>query len=162
MSSKVRVYGKAQNRTALGIMHAYSVMYPQATMEDFEKAFPKELNPDSGWPVNFKDSKTLKTENEKDFWFKEDDELLKLQDGTKVAVVKMWTKGSFENLVAHAKQYDIEVAQFEKGQKGEKGGFRLEYLNGYVPPKKKSSVWPWLLGLLAILLLGLAFLFFSK
>ena len=34
MVNKVRVYGKAQNRTALGIMHSYMVMYPQATMED--------------------------------------------------------------------------------------------------------------------------------
>lgn len=155
MASKVRVYGKAQNRTALGIMHAYLVMYPHATMKDFEKAFPKELNPDSGWPVNFKDSKTLKTENEMGFWFKENDEVLKLQDGTNVAVVKMWTKESFENLVAHAKQYDIEVAQFEKGQRGEKGGFRLEYLNGYVPPQKKSPIGLWLVALLVVILLAL-------
>ena len=49
MPSKVRVYGKAQNRTALGIMHAYLVMYPQATVEDLRKAFPRaDINPDSG------------------------------------------------------------------------------------------------------------------
>lgn len=48
MVNKVRVYGKAQNRTALGIMHAYMVMYPQTTMEGLQKAFPNELNPDSG------------------------------------------------------------------------------------------------------------------
>ena len=48
MASKVRVYGKAQNRTALGIAHAYMVMYPQATLEDLRKAFPNELNPDKG------------------------------------------------------------------------------------------------------------------
>ena len=46
--ARVRVYGKAQNRTALGIMHAYMVMYPQAKLEDIQKAFPNELNPDSG------------------------------------------------------------------------------------------------------------------
>ena len=38
MVNKVRVYDKAQNRTALGIMHAYMVMYPQATIEDLQKA----------------------------------------------------------------------------------------------------------------------------
>ena len=53
MTNKVRVYGKAQNRTALGIMHAYMVMYPQATMDDLKKAFPDELNPDSGVKKNF-------------------------------------------------------------------------------------------------------------
>lgn len=43
MPSKVRVYGKAQNRTALGIVHAYMVMYPHATFEDLQKAFPDSL-----------------------------------------------------------------------------------------------------------------------
>ena len=40
MPSKVRVYGKAQNRTVLGIINAYLVMYPHATKEDLDKAFP--------------------------------------------------------------------------------------------------------------------------
>lgn len=48
MAGKVKVYGKAQNRTALGIVHAYLVMYPHATLEDLRKAFPNTLNPDSG------------------------------------------------------------------------------------------------------------------
>ncbi len=164
MASKVRVYGKAQNRTALGIMHAYLVMNPQATMQDFEKAFPKELNPDSGWPVNFKDSSELKSENEQNFWFKETDEVLNLQGGTKMAVVKMWTKASFEKLVNHAKLYDIEVAEFEKGQRFEKGGFRLEYLNGYVPPvpEKKSSKLLWILLAAIAVLVALAALLLPK
>ena len=162
MPSKVRVYGKAQNRTSLGIMHAYLVMYPHATLEDFEKAFPKSLNPDSGWPVNFKNVNEIKTDNEKDFWFKEADEVLELQDGTKLAVVKMWTKASFERLISHAKMYDIEVAEFEKGQRGEKGGFRLEYLNGYVPPvpaaPAKSKTWLWILLAAVALIIALILL----
>ena len=151
MPSKVRVYGKAQNRTALGIMHAYLIMYPHASIEDFNKAFPQELNPDGGnWGGNFKmlgDVKKLDDKN-RGFWFTEPDELLKLQDGGKVSVLKMWTKPSFDRLVNHAKQYDIEVAEFEKGQRGEKGGFRLEYLNGYIPPMPvagKSKTWLWIL-----------------
>lgn len=39
-SARVKVYGKAQNRTVLGIIHAYMVMYPHATLEDLCKAFP--------------------------------------------------------------------------------------------------------------------------
>ncbi len=161
MPSKVRVYGKAQNRTVLGIMHAYHVMYPHATLEDFQKAFPKELNPDCGWPVIFRNREELKTENDLGFWFAEPDEIIELQDGTKMSVVKMWTKGSFDRVVDHAKQYDIEVAEFEKGQRGEKGGFRLEYLNGYVPPvpAKKSNKWLWIcLAALAIIALILCLL----
>ena len=47
-TAKVRVYGKAQNRTALGIAHAYMVMYPHATLADLRKAFPNSLNPARG------------------------------------------------------------------------------------------------------------------
>ena len=144
MVNKVRVYGKAQNRTALGIMHAYMVMYPQATMEDLQKAFPNELNPDSGVKKNFVRAGEKGTDANWDGFFQKEDELLTMGDGQKVAVIKMWTKPSFERLVAHAAQYGIEIAQFEEAEGGgKKGSFRLEYLNGYVPPApetpKKSS-----------------------
>lgn len=159
-NARVRVYGKAQNRTALGIVNAYHVQYPHATFEDFEKAFPKALNPDSGWPVNFKRLEECQTENEKGFWFIEEDEVLHLQDGTDMVVCKMWTKPSFERIVAHAEQYGIVVAEFERTMKGEKGGFRLEYLNGYVPPqpetKKKMPAWIWAVIALAIVALAAA------
>jgi len=165
MPNKVRVYGKAQNRTALGIMHAYMVMYPHATFEDLKKAFPDSLNPDSGVKVNFTDQ----IKNASDEWkgfFLEPEELLTMGDGKKVAVVSMWTKPSFERLVDWAKQYGIEVAKFEKAEKGfgKKGGYELEYLNGYVPPvpagteKKKTPWWWFLLGALALLLLLLLLL----
>ena len=44
MGNKIRVYGKAQNRTALGIMHAYLIMHPHATLEDLKKAFYQGVN----------------------------------------------------------------------------------------------------------------------
>lgn len=163
MASKIRVYGKAQNRTALGIAHAYMVMYPQATLEDLRKAFPNELNPDKGTKEIFIYAEEKGTDANWDGYFKAEEELLAMGDGKKVSVVKMWTKPSFERLVSHAKLYDIEIAQFEAAEKGfgKKGGFRLEYLNGYVPPvptKKKSLLWLWIL--LAVLLLG-AIVFFA-
>ena len=168
MVNKVRVYGKAQNRTALGIMHAYMVMYPQATMEDLQKAFPNELNPDNGVRKNFVKAGEKGTDANWDGFFQKEDELLTMGDGQKVAVVKMWTKPSFDKLVNHAAQYGIEIAQFEAAEKGigQKGAFRLEYLNGYVPSKpqvmekvvekvvtkvaeaekkKKSLTWLWVL-----------------
>ena len=162
MVNKVRVYGKAQNRTALGIMHAYMVMYPQATMDDIKKAFPDELNPDSGVKKNFVKAGEKGTEANWDGFFQKEDELLTMGDGSKVAVVKMWTKPSFERLVSHAAQYGIEIAQFEAAEKGigQKGSFRLEYLNGYVPPvpvAKKPNWWLWLLIASAIIIV-LAFL----
>lgn len=159
MVNKVRVYGKAQNRTALGIMHAYMVMYPQATIEDLQKAFPNELNPDSGVKKNFVRAGESGTDANWDGFFQKEDELLTMGDGSKVAVVKMWTKPSFERLVAHAAQYGIEIAQFEEAEGGgKKGSFRLEYLNGYVPPApvapKKGMPW-WVWAVIGVLLAGL-------
>lgn len=158
MPSKVRVYGKAQNRTALGIVNAYLVMYPHATKEDLEKAFPLELQDGGSWKSLFctPDEWNKKNESSQGLWFAEKDEILHLQDGTQLIFLKLWPKESFEGIVSHAKQYDIEVAKFEAADKGfgAKGGFRLEYLNGYVPPKpeeKKSKNWLWIL--LAILLI---------
>ena len=159
MVNKVRVYGKAQNRTALGIMHAYMVMYPQATIEDLQKAFPNELNPDSGVKKIFVRAGESGTDANWDGFFQKEDELLTMGDGSKVAVVKMWTKPSFERLVAHASQYGIEIAQFEEAEGGgKKGSFRLEYLNGYVPPApvtpKKGMPW-WLWAIIGAIIVGL-------
>ena len=158
MANKVRVYGKAQNRTSLGIMHAYMVMYTHATLDDLRKAFPNSLAPDNGTGQIFIYADEKGTSADWDGYFKAPEEVLTDGDGKKVAVNKMWTKKSFENLQNHASQYGIEVAKFEEGERGVKGGFRLEYLNGYVPPQpemkdeKKRGIpwWLWLLlGLIA-------------
>jgi len=164
--ARVRVYGKAQNRTALGIMHAYLVMYPQATMEDLKKAFPNSINPDCGTKEIFKTLAEIKQQMAEANWngyFSDEDCLLPVAK-EKVAVVSMWSKPSFERLVAWAKQYGIVVADFESaGKGGQKGGFRLEYLNGYVPPKPKKGVPVWVWILIALAILGLiAGLLFGK
>lgn len=154
--ARVRVYGKAQNRTGLGIMHAYMVMYPQAKLEDIQKAFPKSLNPDSGVKENFVYAEDKGTTTDWNGFFKKEEELLSMGDKKKVSVVSMWTKPSFERLVAWAKQYGIVVADFEAAKGGgEKGGFRLEYLNGYIPPKPKKGIPVWVWILIALLLAAL-------
>lgn len=159
MASKVRVYGKAQNRTVLGIINAYLVMYPHATLSDLRKAFPDSLN---HWkikgfePAMFVEAKEVdsfvkktggdRSNYESNFFIKSD-EVLKLQDGSSVAVNNNWSKEDFEKIVSWAKQYDIEVADFKPSKPFELGGFTLEYLNGYVPPvpeKKNSKWWLWL------------------
>ncbi|MDE6079040.1 MAG: OmpA family protein [Duncaniella sp.] len=158
MANKIKVYGKAQNRTSLGIAHAYVVMYPQATLEDLRKAFPNSICPDKGVPENFLPVEEAEKYNEKmSLYFAKPDEVIELQDGTKVALCQVWSKPSFDRMVEHGSLYDIEVAEFEKAMKGEKGGYRLEYLNGYVPPvavvAKKGLPW-WLWLLLALLVAG--------
>lgn len=185
MENRIRVYGKAQNRTALGIVNAYMVMHPEATLDDLRAAFPDSLNPDSGVKNNFVEAGDKGTNANWDGYFQNEDELLTMGDGTQVALVKMWTKPSFERLVAHAAQYGIEIAQFEEAEKGfgRKGGYRLEYLNGYTPPqkkeepqepkktesvkptpteepKKKSKAWLWIL-IIILLLAAAAAVFFA-
>ncbi|MCM1036225.1 MAG: OmpA family protein [Bacteroides sp.] len=161
MANKVRVYGKAQNRTVLGIVHAYMVMYPHATLDDLRKAFPNDLNPDMGVKELFLPVEQAEKFNTKmSLYFAKDDEVLATGDGTKVALSQVWSKPSFERIVAHGKGYDIEVAEFEKtAHPGQRGGYRLEYLNGYVPPVPESRSkglprWAWLI--LALLVAGIA------
>lgn len=148
--NKVRVYGKAQNRTALGIAHAYTVMYPHATLADLRKAFPNSICPDSGVKELFLPLAEAETFNTKmSLYFAKPDEVLTLGDGSQVALAQVWSKPSFERMVEQGKLYDVEVAEFEKtAHPGQRGGYRLEYLNGYVPPvpeKKKSLAWLWIL-----------------
>ncbi len=160
MASKVKVYGRAQNRTALGIAHAYVVMYPHATLEDLRKAFPNSVCPDKGVAENFLPlEKALEFNTKMSLYFAKEDEVINLGDGSKVALAQVWSKPSFERMVEQGKLYDIEVAEFEKTVGKEKGGYRLEYLNGYVPPvpevKKSGLPWIWIiLALVAVALIA--------
>jgi outer membrane protein OmpA-like peptidoglycan-associated protein len=133
-------------------------MYPHATKEDLDKAFPSsELLKRASGMKDFKSLFRTPAEWKKDvsnqgLWFSESDERLKLQDGTEYILLKLWPKEAFEDMVSHASMYGIEVAKFEQGEKGVKGGYRLEYLNGYVPPvvaTKKTPIWLWILIALA-------------
>ena len=159
MASKVRVHGKAQNRTALGIVHAYVVMYPHASLDDLRKAFPNSVCPDSGVKELFLPvSEAEKFNTKMSLYFAKPDEVINLADGSQIALSQVWSKPSFERIVEQGKLYDVEVAEFEKtAHPGQKGGYRLEYLNGYVPPvseqpKKKSLMWLWIL--LVLILAG--------
>lgn len=155
MASKIRVYGRAQNRTALGIVQAYVKMYPHATLEDLRQAFPNSVCPDKGVAENFLPAdEAVKQNANMSLYFAKPDEVIALSDGSNIALAQVWSKASLDRMVEQGKLYDIEVADIEKTMKGEKGGYRLEYLNGYVPPepetKKKSKAWLWILILLAL------------
>lgn len=167
-SARVKVYGQAQNRTVLGIAHAYMIMYPHATLEDLCKAFPA-AQLERGEKAIFVDvaSEDPADKAQLQGSFIREDELITTGDDKKVALVMMWTKYHFEKIAAHAKQYGILVADFEKAAGGaKKGHFRLEYLNGYVPPvpeKKKSKTGLWIaLAAVALILALLAILFGRK
>jgi outer membrane protein OmpA-like peptidoglycan-associated protein len=177
MASKVRVYAKSQKWAALGIVDAYLKMYPHATLEDVNKAFPRNLfaqtEGDLGLFVTMAEKEKMAAATTTDFDDKQLEEwkrthhYLTLADGTDIAfTVSMWTKEMFEKIVDQAKLYDIEIAKYEAAEKGfgKRGEYKLEYLNGYVPPvpvaKKGIPVWVWavlgavVVGLILFLLLG--------
>ena len=177
MASKVRVYAKSQKWAALGIIDAYLKMYPHATLEDVNKAFPRNLfvqaEGDLGFFVTMEEKAKMAAATATDFddkqledW-KRTHHYLTLADGTDVSFsFSMWTKEMFEKIVEHAKLYDIEIAKYEAAEKGfgKRGEYTLEYLNGYVPPvpvaKKSIPAWVWgvlgavLVGIVLFLLLG--------
>lgn len=173
MASKVRVYAKSQKWAALGIIDAYIKMYPHATLEDINKAFPRsafvESEPNQPLLVTMEEkakiSASTKTEfddNQLEDW-KRTNYYLTLTDGTNIVFnVPMWTKEMFDKIVAQAKLYDVEIAKYEAAEKGfgKRGEYKLEYLNGYVPPvpDKKSKTWLWILIAAIIILLLLALL----
>lgn len=168
MENKVRVFGRAQNRTALGIANAYLAMYPHATLEDLNKAFPGTLNSSKLGEAIFVDVKKAAELGDhakfEMFFFEKKDELLHLSDGRNVAMAEMWKKDDFEKLISWAKQYGVEIADYKPKEGFRKGGFELEYLNGYIPPvpeKAKSKTWLYLL-LGAIIILILLFLLFFR
>lgn len=174
MANKIRVYGKAQNRTALGIVHAYLVMNPEATITDLRNVFPNDLCPDKGVAENFlplEEALAINSKHNMSLYFAKEDELLTLADGSMIAVNQIWTKASFERIVNKAEQYDIEIAKFENTKlSGEKGGFRLEYINGYIPDdqapeepkKKKHALRNFIILIILLLLAALAYLYFVK
>ena len=142
--AKIKVYGKAQKRLALGIVHAYMIMHPKTTLEELRNAFPNSLNPDSGVKENFIYAEEKGTTANWDGYFKADSEIITMGDGRMVSVVKMWTKPSLCRIVDYAKTYDIDIEQLETKVED---GFKLEYLNGY-KPKKGKNIWEWLLAMI--------------
>lgn len=164
-TAKVLVRSENMSRTALGIAHAYMLIYPNSTVESLNKAFPKEefgqgsdlfLGPNERKAyveAHKNDEKSLRT----NYFFEEKNAMLKLKDGSEVAVLQMWSSDKFPKLVEWAKRYDIYVAEFAKGAKGKMGFFELEYLNNWKPvvvekvvEKKHIPWWVWLLGIILL------------
>lgn len=139
MANKIKVHGKAQNRTALGVLHAYMVINPNATLAELRNAFPNNLCPDAGvkellLPVD--EAETFNTKM--GLYFTKPDETVTLKDGQKIALAQVWSKSSLDKMTAQAANLDIEVGEIDKAIKSP-GGFSLEYINGFTPAKPKKG-----------------------
>lgn len=170
-TAKVLVRSENMSRTALGIAHAYLLINPNSTIDDLNRAFPREQLKQSS-PL-FLDKKGRNeyiaahggTEKSlcTNYFYDEKNAMLKLKTGEEVAFLQMWTGEKFPLLVEWAKKHDIYVAEFTKGAKGKLGYFSLEYLNNWKPVivektvikevhKKHIPWWVWLI--LGLLILG--------
>ena len=180
MSDKVKVYGKAQSRTALGIANAYLVLNPDVTLDELNAAFPGSLNSANRCDTIFIDvndaGKFVNAEGKSNyemFFFEKDDELLTLKNGQKVAMQQLWQKDDFDKLVEWVKQYNIEVVECKPIDGFQKGGFTLEHNVAPVvaaapaqapvqpakePVKEKKCCCWWLLPLIIFLIIVLIFL----
>ncbi len=159
--SNVRIHGKSQSRTVLGIVNAYLVMHPETTVEKLREAFPckvahkfakwGEENPDPMkreglfHVIEMKDGKRVwKATGEAvvptTTIFEQEDETIHLSDGTEVAMESIWVVDDYLAMVDWARQYGIEIASFQKADGGfVKGSFSLEYLHGYSPVESNIS-----------------------
>ena len=167
MKAKIRVYGKSQSRTALGIINAYLKLYPDSSLSDLQRAFPGSLNPKS-FTENIIVPVKETVGQEKQFFEREDEQVV-LKNGQRLSLVEVWRKEDYDAISEHAKQYGIAVAE-EDSKPFEKGSYELEYLDGFVPSgeitpasnfinpdsdgsKKGKFNWWWLLLALLVLLL---------
>ena len=146
-TAKVLVRSENQGRTALGIIQAYCLIHPEATMADINRAFPREKFAST---KKLQDTFYTVDEMERVAQAEGDERMMKgvediksgkpsayyftLGDGTRATYCNVvWGQGNFPTLVEWAKQYDIYVASFEKGRKGKLGYYELEYLNSWKP-----------------------------
>ncbi len=142
--TKMLVSAKAQNRTALGIVHAYMALHPETTLRELRAAFPNDICPDKGVSENFI---LNSARDEYDGWngyFRGDDEVLTMGDGKEVVMNSMWTKPSYDRIVKLARRYGIAVQHVDKLPAGTPGGFILLAAEPSAPqqsaPKKKISL----------------------
>lgn len=154
----IQVYGKAANRTVLGIVDAFLTLYPNITYEDLKKAIPDELNPTShpapktifrphtDRPVGFvhrydevyeEFKKAGLEQNFNAVFFTQPDEIFTLKNGEKIVVVKMIDLkadnqtglSDLQTLANHVKQYGIVVEEFSEAEAFKKGSYRLKYID---------------------------------
>lgn len=132
MDSKIKVHGRAQSRTVLGIVEAYLLLNPKTTKAELDKAFPASLSSAAkeSMFLDVRDKDSVKDYEKR--YFERDDETIFLADGTELAMIEAWNNADFNKVVEHAKQFGIEVAEFSKTKRpGERGSFWLEGLNEY-------------------------------
>lgn len=135
-----KVIGKAQSRTALGMIHAFVKMYRLTTAQLIAQLPQKEVAPHCGMPKIFYTAEEIqqaKTEWAANACFMKNDEWIVLDDGQKVALVKMWTEEDLNLLQKELAKYNI-TGTVDSEYKGNDTGFSVTYYYQSVSPYYQS------------------------
>ncbi len=135
MTAKIKVYAKERNRTALGVVRAYTVLNPGVDLKGLRSAFPNDLNAEKGVKENFVLDDGGGTSARFDGYLRGEGDAIALADGSKVVVAGAWTGRDLANLLAKASSYDIVCADSSVASSPSVvgNGYSLEYLDGFVP-----------------------------
>lgn len=164
MKTYAKVKAKTQNRTALGIVHAYAALYPKAKLADLRKAFPNKLCPDSGVDeilLPYKEAVEYNQKHDMSLYFTKDDEVITVAKGVQVCLSQIWSKGSLEKFVKNAAKLGIKAADPDKELECGRRGFRYDILS---KPKGRGClgwiglifVWIYRIFVGLLILLGIA------
>lgn len=141
MDKKIRVAGNSPARAALGVTHAMVMMGPDLLLHAYRKTFPaSEVCPDGGVKELFMPASEAKKMNTPSatLYFTNPIELLIMGNKTPVAFAAQWSDESFARLMKKIENWPIEVTIDESIE--DPIGFKLECVNGYVPPKRKGCL----------------------
>lgn len=165
MQPKIKVRGKAMNRTALGIFNAYIQLHPSSTLAQLKAAFPDSLydEVEGGFfntirPVGVFQTKTvvdgLPAKNLQQCHFMKDDEILTTSDGKQICVTSSWGKNALDRLIKHVAQYGIIVEEVKEGESFKRGEYEITRLQD-----EKSYMMYYIIGGIILLLVLFYFLF---
>lgn len=157
------VVGKSQNRTALGMIHAFVTMYPNVTAMELNTQFSKQkVCPDTGINQLFYTPDEIEQEKlgTKSEWFTKgnacfvaDNEWLVLGNGEKLAFNKVWTATSLVLLQQEMAKFDI-TSTVDTALKGTKAGFDIRYEYEEVAETQGVPSWIWLILVIVVLVGG--------
>ncbi len=127
MDAKIKVHGKAQSRTVLGIVNAYIALNPDTDLAKLNEAFPATLHSGKKDSLFADPDEVIKEGKLKDY-FEHEDERVTLPNGTVLAMVEKWIKDDYDKVIELAKGYGI-IAVTESTGAFERGTYELEYLD---------------------------------
>lgn len=157
METKIKVYAKAQNRAALGIIRAYAILHPEATLDSLREEFPHSVCPDSGVKENFIDINEISSAQGQNWngYLSKEHELIPLADGTRIALTNMWTGKSLKRLTDMVAPMGIELcltSELPKQNDPIPGNsepvssktvrYCIEYVNGFEPASAQPAAKP--------------------